>query len=574
MNDMDNNNQHPLAGLYSGEVLRYVVQALDIKDDVLDSRTARRFFAGEPKNEYNRGQIFEALGQALIQRGIAPESLDALPDRVSAAMAIGMAVGLVGERWDHLMATIQSRGATVVDVSAVASRFLRLVAVDLAVRLFALNRLTGSPLPDPELPLWAQENGGGQILRRYLRESGLTRPTLAARLEASYTTVDNWLDGKNWPSHVYVTALAQELAPSGIGLDAKQFERQLRRELALARLADLLAACTGRDAVAGSFTAAMRFARMLSESIGFPLSREEYAGHVELRLLLFGCLEHSAQVLLWWLAKQETDPDWRQDLLAAAEPWEFHFEHIAAIHSSNSAAGLSQDILAVVDDVTELDIDALTTIRRELRAEANAQSSVPSGEGGPHLVLDLLQDGMARRRSLVRRFPHSPEAHYQLGSFLGMAGKNLRVRELVDEGVVECKIAAGLLPNWDGPAVECGIMLANIGEYGAALRELEQARVTLLEATPHLRFVTGYVLLMLERYADALEHLKTVTEIRPDFASAHRYAARCAFKLDDKREGARHAKAARQLGDFTEWTAWQDGAYSVRGKPSRATGDG
>ena len=187
MNDMDNNNQHPLAGLYSGEILRYVVQALDIKDDVLDSRTARRFFAGEPKNEYNRSQIFEALGQALIQRDIAPESLDALPDGVSAAMAIGMAVGLVGERWDHLMATIQSRGTTVVDVSAVAERFLRLVAVDLAIRLFALNRLTGFPLPDPEPPLWAQENGGGHVLRRYLCQSGLTRRTLAARLGASYT---------------------------------------------------------------------------------------------------------------------------------------------------------------------------------------------------------------------------------------------------------------------------------------------------------------------------------------------------------------------------------------------------
>ena len=348
----------------------------------------------------------------------------------------------------------------------------------------------------------------------------------------------------------------------------------MRRELAFARLADLLAACTGRDAVAETLTAAMRFARTLSESIGFPLSREEYAGHVESRLLLFGCLEHSAQVLLWWLAKLEADHDWRRDLLAAAEPWELHFEHIAAMHSRSSAAGLSQDILDAVDDVAELDIDALTTIRRELRAEANAWGSVPPGGGGPHLVMDPLQDGIARRRSLVRRFPHSPETHYQLGSFLGMAGKNLRARELVDEGIVECKIAAGLLPNWDGPAVECGIILTNIGEHAAALRELEQAQATLSEVTPHLRFVTGYVLLMLERYSDALEHLKTVTEVRPVFASAHRYAAQCAFKLGDKLTGAHHAKAARQLGDITEWMAWQDGAYSARGKPSPATGGG
>ena len=152
-----------------------------------------------------------------------------------------------------------------------------------------------------------------------------------------------------------------------------------------------------------------------------------------------------------------------------------------------------------------------------------------------------------------------------------MAGKNLRARELADEGIVECKIAAGLLPNWDGPAVECGIILTNIGEHAAALRELEQAQATLSEATPHLRFVTGYVLLMLERYSDALEHLKTVTEVRPDFASAHRYAAQCAFNLGDKINGAHHAKAARQLGDFTEWTAWQDGAYSSRRRGAAGT---
>ena len=121
-----------------------------------------------------------------------------------------------------------------------------------------------------------------------------------------------------------------------------------------------------------------------------------------------------------------------------------------------------------------------------------------------------------------------------------------------------------MLPNWDGPAVECGIMLTNIGEHAAALRELEHTRATLSETTPHLRFVTGYVLMLLERYSDALEHLKTVTEVRPDFASAHCYAAQCAFKLGDKIQGAHHAKAARQLGDFTEWITWQDGGYSSR----------
>ena len=564
MKGMNHNDPDLFAGLYSGDILRAVVQALDIEDAVLRSRTARRFFAGESVDEYNRYLIFESLGRVLIDYGMVPETVDALPDGVSLAMAVGMGVGLVGERWDHLMATIHSRGTAAVDVSAVGQRFLRLVAVDLSLRVFALHRLTGFPLPDAEPPLWVQENGGGRILRHHLARAGLTRDQLARRIGASYSSVDNWLDGKTRPNRRYIGALAGELATLETGLVAEKLERELRRQFTLARLANLLAALIGREPVVEMTTTVARFARMLSDSLDFPLSNAEHPKHVELRLLIFGCLEDSAPVLLWWLGKLETDPEWKRDILAASEPWEFHFEHAAAVHSKRSAAGLSQDMSDLVDNDAGLDPEISAAIRQELLVEAKARESIPLNAGGPRLVLDLLQDSIDRRRRLVHRFPHSPEAHYQLGSFLGMAGKNLGARELVDEGIVECKIAAGLLPNWDGPAVECGIMLANINEYGAALRELEQARLTLAEATPHLRFVTGYVLTMLEQYTDALEHLDAVIEARPDFASAHRYAARCAFELGDKTKGRRHAKAARQLGEFTEYMAWRDGAYSSR----------
>ena len=182
MTTTDHSDQPVLAGLYSGQIIKYVVQALDIEDDVLESRTARRFFSGESVNEFNRGQILEALGQVLIDRGMVPEGLDALPHGASTAMAVGMAVALMGERWDHLMATVQSRGTAGLDVGAVGLRFLRLVTVDLALRLFALHRLTGSPLPDAEPPLWALDNGAGRVLRHHLRQSGLVRRTLADRL--------------------------------------------------------------------------------------------------------------------------------------------------------------------------------------------------------------------------------------------------------------------------------------------------------------------------------------------------------------------------------------------------------
>ena len=119
MKSMNHNDHDLFAGLYSGDILRAVVQALNIEDEVLRSRTARRFFAGESVDEYNRYLVFESLGRALIDYGMVPETVDALPDGVSLAMAVGMGVGLVGERWDHLMAGIHSRGTAAVDVSAV-----------------------------------------------------------------------------------------------------------------------------------------------------------------------------------------------------------------------------------------------------------------------------------------------------------------------------------------------------------------------------------------------------------------------------------------------------------------------
>ena len=144
---------------------------------------------------------------------------------------------------------------------------------------------------------------------------------------------------------------------------------------------------------------------------------------------------------------------------------------------------------------------------------------------------------------------------------MGMVGKNLRERRFIDEGVFECRIAAGLRPDWDNPAVEVGIILMNVGDYEGALSELAKARETLPGETPHLRFALGYPLMMLERFEEALEHFEAAIDARPDYASSYTHAARCAFKLGDKRKGARYAKAARMLGEYEEFTAWRDGKY-------------
>ena len=554
-------------GLYSGRILHAIVQALDIEDEVLDSRTARRFFAGESVNEHNRNQIFDALGQAMITRGLAPETLDDLPENLPMAAAVGMSLMMVCGQWDHLMAHIQSRSGKVADVGEAGAQCLRLVVVDLALRLFALNYLDLAGLPGLNPPLWASENGIGKILRDLLRQAGLTRDQMAARLGAWPTSVDNWLDGKNRPTADNVAALAGKLASAGTGRDAGKLLRELNRQFSLAGMADLLAVGIGRDKVIELTVKLAHFTVVLSELPDLRRLLGDNPRGIVRNLLIFGCVGGCAPALLSRLAGRELDPSWRRDILDAAAPWEYAFERISNMHiGPRMAAGLAQDISDVSGGATEADQHIHEALRRDASSHRDFAVASSVDEDRWQRYLAKLQGSIDLRRNLATRFPQSSTAHYQLGSWLGMLGKNFGDRRLIDEGIVECKIAAGLQPDWDGPAVEPGIILVNIGESAAALRELERAEITLPRPTPHLSFVKGYVLITLERYSEGLECLEAVIEERPDFAPAYQHAAHCAFKSGDGTKGLRYAKGARTLGIPAEHWAWGAGVYSSRSK--------
>ena len=558
----------PMDGLYSGRILRAIVQALDIKDEVLGDRTARRFFSGQHVDEYNRNQIFDALGQALVTRGLAPETLEDLPDTLPMASVVGMTLMMMSGEWDRLMAHIQGRSGKIADAGEAGAQLLRLVVVDLALRVFALVYLDLAGPPGTEPPGWVLENGVGTILRRHLRRARLTRNQLAARLGVSRTSVDNWLDGKIRPSADSVAALAEGLA-SANGRDAGEFQRELNRQFSLASMADLLAAGIGRDRVIDLAMKLAHFARVLSESPDLPRLLGDKTRGVVRNLILFGSAGSSASALLSWLAARELDPTWQRDLLAAAVPWDLTFESLAMMNmGSRSAAGLAQDISDVTGASTEEDQYINEALKREASWHSDFAIASTVDEESLQVHLAKLQDSIDLRRKLAERFPGSPVAHYHMGSFLGMVGKNFADLKLIKEGILECQIAAGLQPDWDAPAVESGIILVNIGEGEGALLELELAESTLPRPTPHLRFVKGYVLMTLERFTDALECLEAVIDERPDFAPAYDHAAHCAFKSGDRIKGLRYAKEARMRGMYAKHRVWGDGVYSSRKRTS------
>ena len=549
-----------------------MVKALALDEEVLKNRTARRFFTGQPINQYNRSKLFEGLGQALIHKGIVPVPPAVLESNVPMATILGDAFELAALRWDHLLATIQSRATRIEDIGFAAEQFLRLVVVDVAIRVFALLRLASLEPPTLGTPLWAEENGAAKLLRKLASDANLTRDQLAARLGVSFTSVDNWLDGKHRPSSENIHAVAVILADaSGNGTTAEHIEANINRHLAFGELADLLVPWIGREAVVDLSTALIRFVYTITEDVrGMERPPIEDAPGPELTALEFGTAHPCTHVLLRNLAKVEKDTTWKSDILATTH-WSSTVQRIALQSGGGrAAAGLAQDVYDQrtgafreneLANLSEF-IDPADEALDRLVTEASEWEHRLIDLTRPANPLDVFTSGLDIRRRIVNEFPTSPKAHVTLGSFLGMVGKHLRRRDLVDEGILECKIAAGLLPNWDNPAVEPGIMLANIGAFEEALEELEWAKESLLEETPHLLLNMGYVLMNLSRHSEALERIERVIDARPDYAMAYKFAARCAFALGDKRKGIRHAKNAMRFGEPEEYLAWKSGAYS------------
>ena len=557
----------PFAGLYSRGILRAIVKALDLgKGGTLTERTARRFIRHSNPNKHNRRKFFLALGQTIIDMGFVPDLAPHMPLRVSSAQVYGDSIEFAANRWDSFMSRIQSEGSWDVDVVTAGRCFLGLAAVDLSLRLLGLSWMAGVDVRLPETPLWAEENGIGRILKVGLSDTGLNRGQLAGRLEVSETTVDNWLDGRNWPGDQYIDSLAREFARGDLD-QAGLLAAELRRQFALGKLCQLLAERVGRDNLLSAVDAVSRFARDLAELVGPRLVPEPVRPAVGSALFLAGSEVPPSHDILRFLAAGYPDGAWRDIILAAAVPWELAFNLARGMEDGpkSAAAGLAQDYLEVVDESGRPDALAVREATCEVLG-GQIDSFIPRGPLPipEHHPLSVMEEGIHLRRRLVERFPNSPEVHLQLGSWLGKVGQLTGDREFVDRGLLECRIAAGLCPAWDNPAVERGIILTNFGARQEALDELEQVAQELPSLTPHWRFNMGYVLTMLERFSEGLEHLEEVVRIRSDYALAYRYAAHSAFRVGNGVKGRDYAKRARRLGDSTEFDAWQRGEYRAR----------
>ncbi len=548
---------------YSGRITGTIVKALDIRDKVLINRTANRYFAGETVSEYSLSQIYITLGKRLVELNIVP--IPTMFEKHGKSMPTIMAASLarLAKKWDSLCATIQSRSGRIQDYSQAIEGFCRLMVIDLALRTVAWFRLAKLSPFEPKTPQWAEENGAGKMLRTLLSKVGITRDQFSARVEVSDISIDNWFDGKMRPTPKNIEIMAETFSKLIPATNKYILQVQFQRQFTLAYLADILANNIGREAVLDLATALYRFTWLISEDIN-AMKRppiEEVAG-LEFEILRYGTDEPLSHALLRNLASVEKDDKWQKEILASITSWDLRFEEIGAATSlPGASAGLAQELpeearKEAFEDGTEEDLKKLREAS-SLRAKDYARIAA----GDIKMLIEQLNGGINDRRLIVKQHPLSPQAHSELGSYLGMVGKYLGNRGMINEGIRECKIASTLCKDWDTPLVEPGIILINVGRYEEALVELKSAASKLPMITPHLAFNRGYALMQTKKFEQALVDFELVIKKRPNYALALDYAAHCAFMLDDHTKGMQYAKEARKYGEPRAYSDWRKGVY-------------
>ena len=563
----------------SGQIIGAVVGELRLQDDVLKSKTALRYFKGGRIKDDSKQEIFEVLGQALVDHNIIPPSPFLVQEEIPLAKVISSAIAWYADQWDQLVGYMQSTSAPVDRPDLAAVAYLRLATIDLSLRTSAALWLAELPTPDEGTPLWAENKGRATYLRRLLDDCGPDGPTrdeLAERLEVSYNTIDNWLDTDTRPSWFHISRLAEELAPYHAELSKETLQSRLHRHDALSGLCDLLSVHIGRDAVVDLATALVRFtSRNLAGLKQFSKLTPDDAARRQFFILMLGTRFVGTEHLLRALWRQERDPVWSTDLMAASKAW-----HLRLTHVMQHLGGLDQAMKLVHDEFGIPAEDAeslLDQVLRDVQADSTRPIPPDPSELDGMTVVRIKGDAKysARNRMIqyaqaksegdlntailhVRRAvelqPESAEYHFHLGATLGMAGE-------VEEGLQECWIAASLDPTWELPKVEVGIILLNAGREEEARDHLESVACSQSDLSAHLAFNLGMARFRNDEVEGALGALSKAIEVKPDHALALDVAAHCAFLVGDGKKGRRLAKRANALGQSETYRDWQDGKY-------------
>ena len=316
---------------------------LGIKHPALQSRTARRYFSGDPEHlvkDSNREEIISALADVLSASGfIASPQVEEDKDKPPPPLAATLQWH--ADNWDLSRSFLRRRTMNVLPshLPKVWDAYVRIAVIDLALRLGAHLHMAGSSPAALDLLGSINRAARGDYLNQKRKEAGLSLEDLAKNVGVDDHTVDAWMYQGTRPTNDHLAQIAEALAGNVEGSNPSAVALELRALYWISDVAGLLAEHIGAEVVDEAIDRLHRYAEATYHIIEEQFPAQDRAAALPV-LADLGVGARLASPLLAALIEQEPDDEWREDLRAKGMDW------VRRVLSANLSAHLSE-----VDDV-------------------------------------------------------------------------------------------------------------------------------------------------------------------------------------------------------------------------------
>ena len=524
----------------SGQIIGALVARLGLKEPSLQSRTARRYFAGrleELVKDKTEDEIIGDVARALSNAGFVAPPQDLEADH-SLAQGIDALLRWHANHWDQLRSFLRPRMPRVLPshLSGVWAAYVRLAVIDLAIRFAAHLHLTGSPPSALELLDWTTRSARGSYLNQIRSRAGLSLERLAENLNVDDHTVDAWMYQGARPSDDNIVKIGGQLGGRGGVPDAQTLVRDLRALYWISDVADLLAERIGDQAVATALGRLRRYAAEAHQMIDRHLPDEERSAALP-GLVEMGVNCRHAKPLLSALIDQESDPEWREDLSATGMGW---IRRVLAvnlrIHQAEEAELIEKTEGRLLEDWDISNPDAYAHYQLSMELQMQGR----------------LDEALAEVMTAARLDPLDPANHFTIGSVKGGLGAQRGDMAMINEGIEACWLAVTLDPNWILPWTEIGLINLRVGNAAEAVKHLLAVRPDCgpLDARYHSTLGTAYW--RLGQPIEALAAFEAALQLDPEDLSDLRAASEIALETGDSNKYRRYSRRARHLGETEE----------------------
>ena len=520
----------------SGQIIGALVTKLRIRNPVLQSRTARRYFSADLEHlvkDTTRAEIIGAFAKALTDSGFiaSPEQRE---DNYELAPALDAMLQWHADHWDLLRSFVRRRMMKVLPshLPTVWDAYVRLAVIDLALRVAAHLHLAGSSPAALELLNWASVGARGDFLNQKRQQTSLSLEDFAVDVGVDDHTVDAWMYDGTRPSNDNLAKIAEVLADHIEGSDTVSVALELRALYWVSDVAVLLAEHVGAEAVDEAIGHLHRYAEATYRIIDEQFPAENRAAELTV-LADLGVGARITKPLLAALIEQEPDDEWRDDLRATGLNW---VRRVLSVNLRVHLAG--EDILLqetggrLLEDWGVGNPEAYAHYRRSLEREVQGQ----------------LDEAMTELEMAARLDPLVPAYHFALGSLKTDIGIWRRDMALVNEGLDALWVAVAMHPTWILPWTAIGRTLLHTDRPAEAVEHLRGVKPEC--GGPHSGYhsALGAAYWKLGQLPKALAAFEAAIELDPEETSALVAASEIALWAGDHEKHRKYSRMAHHFG--------------------------